>query len=112
MYYPSPHDLRREIHCNCGPWEVQFDCGVLQRPLPSKEAKSPPSPRSRVREGQGQQRKELDWDSQEMNSDSHAAHFALNPEAQAEVARRGHEDVELNATKQAAVEAKRIPDEI
>ena len=47
-----------------------------------------------------------------MDFDSYAAHFALGPEAQAEVARRVREDVERNAAKQAAAEAKRVADEI
>ena len=47
-----------------------------------------------------------------MDFDSYAAHFALSPEAQAEVARRGREDVERNAAKQAEIEAKRIADEL
>ena len=45
---------------------------------------------------------EPDWDAYVMDFDSYAAHFALSPEAQAEVARRGREDTERNAAKQAA----------
>ena len=61
-YYPKPHNLGREIGWNLGPWEVQYDRGIPLRQLPSKEPKAPPSPRSRVREGQVKQRTEPDWD--------------------------------------------------
>ena len=55
---------------------------------------------------------EQDWDSQAMDFASYAAHFAFSPEAQAEVDRRVSEDVERNAAKQAAAEAKRVADEM
>ena len=58
------------------------------------------------------QHMEQDWDSQAMDFESYAAHFALGPEAQAEIARRVREDVEGNAAKQAAAEAQRVADEI
>ena len=69
-YYPTPHNLARELGWNLVPREVQYDRGVLLRQLPSNKAKAPPSPRSRVREGQVQQRTEPDWDSQAMDFDS------------------------------------------
>ena len=44
--------------------------------------------------------------------DAYAAHFALSPEGQAEVARRVREEMERIAAKQAAIEAKRVAHEI
>ena len=85
-----------------GPWEVQNDRVEHINPLTSKEAKAPPSDRSRLREGHVHMRKELDSDSQAMDFDSFAAHFALSPEARAQVARRVREDVEWNAAKDTA----------
>ena len=112
LYYPESHKLVREITWKLGPWEVQWDRGEPLRPLPSKAVKGPPSPSSRVRARQLTQRMEQEWDSQAMDFESYAAHFALGPEAQAKVARSVREDVEWNAAKQAAAEAKRVADEI
>ena len=47
-----------------------------------------------------------------MDFESYAAHFALGPEAQSEVARRIREDLERNAAKQGEIEAKRVEDEL
>ena len=51
-YYPKRHELRRELVWQAGPWEAQYDRGVPQPPLPGKQAKATPSPRSRLREDQ------------------------------------------------------------
>ena len=75
------------------------------------EAKAPPSPRSRVREGQVQQRMEPHWDTQLLDFDSYAAHFALSHEGQAEVARRVREDLDRNAARKREIEAKKAADE-
>ena len=112
MYNPETHKLGREITWKLGQREVQYDRGVPLRPLPGNQAKAPLSPRSQVRERHVTQRMEHDWVSQAMDLDCYAAHFALGPEAQAEVARRVREDVERNAAKQAAAEAKRGSDEM
>ena len=55
---------------------------------------------------------EPDLDAYVMDFESYAAHFALSPEGQAEVARRLPEDTERNAAKQAGIEAKRGAEEI
>ena len=47
-----------------------------------------------------------------MDFDSYAAHFALGPEAHAEVSRRVREDLERTAVNQAENEAKRVADEL
>ena len=47
-----------------------------------------------------------------MDFESYAAHFALGPEAEAELARPVREDVERNSAKQAAAEAKTVAEEI
>ena len=65
-----------------------------------------------MRAGQVAQRKESNWESHALDFESYAADFALCPEAQAEVARHGREDVARNAAMQAAIEAKKIADEI
>ena len=111
-YYPEVEKVGREITWRLGPWEVQYDRGLPLRPLPSKKAKAPLSPRSQVREGGVTRRMEQDVASQAMDFASYAAHFALGPEAQAEVARRVRDDVQRNAAKQAAREAKRVADGI
>ena len=84
--------------------------GSRRTPTPtlSKEAKAPPSPHGRVRARQVTQRMEQELDIQVIDLESYAKHFALGPEAQAEVARRLREDVEPNAAKQAAPKAKRV----
>ena len=80
------------------------------RPLPGKEAKTPPSPRSRLWEGNVQLRVVSEV-TQVMDFETNAAFFALSPEKQAEVARRVREDAERSAAKQAEVEAERVAKE-
>ena len=80
-----------------GPWEVQYNRGVPLCQLASDKAKAPPSPKSRVREGEVQQRMEPDWDAYVMDFDSYPAQFALTSEAQSDVALRLREDTERNA---------------
>ena len=112
LYYSNPHKLGIEISSKLGPWEVQWDRGVPLRQLSGKEAKAKPSPNSRVRARQVTQRMEQELDIQVIDLESYAKHFALGPEAQAEVARRLREDGEQNAAKQAAAEAKGGADEM
>ena len=109
---PSEFKCPIEIRWNFVPSEVQYYRGVPLRPLSSKEAKAPRRRRIRMREGEVQPQKEAYWDAYVMDFESYAAHFALSPECQAEVAHRAREDAERNADKQAAVEAKRVADEI
>ena len=87
---------------------MQYARGVPVRQLHIKKVNPSPSPRRHVREGQVQPRTEPNWDSQAMDLGPYASHFALSPEAQAEVARRVRDDVERNAAKQAAIDAKRV----
>ena len=100
------------MHLHDKPWEFKQDRGVPLRSLPSNEAKAAPSPKSRVREGQVEPRTESDWNTQVMDFDSYAAHFALGLDAQAEVARRVREDTARNAAKQAEIDAKTVSDEM
>ena len=55
---------------------------------------------------------EPDSDAYVMGFDSYAAHIALSPEGQAEVALRASEDAEPIAANQAAIDRKRVADEI
>ena len=80
--------------------------------LPGKEAKAPPSPRSRLREGQVQPRMVSTEATQVVDFDTYAAFFALTPEKQADVARRVREDAERNAAKQVEAEALRVAKEL
>ena len=52
-YFPDPSGLGREICRNFGPWEVQWYRGVPLAELPGN-AKAPPSPQTRLRDGQVQ----------------------------------------------------------
>ena len=70
LYYPRVEKVGREMTWRLGPWEIQHDRGVPPRPLPSRKAMAPPSPRSQVREGRVTRRMEQDWESQEMDFDS------------------------------------------
>ena len=56
-YYTETTTVGRALRLQDGPREIQHVRSEPLRPLPSKEAKAPPSPRSRVREGEGQNRK-------------------------------------------------------
>ena len=56
-YFPEPIALGREIGWNLGPWEVQWNRGITLPEFPGK-AKAPPSPQTRLREGQVQQQEE------------------------------------------------------
>ena len=103
FYYPE---------ANLPPWEVQYD-----RKAPPSErrgkAKVPPSPQTRVREGEVQTREAApEKGAQAISFESYAAHFAMSPEAQAMVERRVREDVERNAKRQREIEAKKVADEI
>ena len=55
---------------------------------------------------------EKEWESHAMDFQSDGPHFAFGAESQAQVARRVRENSDRNATKQAAAEAKGVPDEI
>ena len=84
-YYPETRTVGLELRWHHKPWEVQHDRNVPLRPLQSKEAKAPPSPTSRVRDGPVQPRTEENNEMQVMDFESYAAHFAVTPERQAEV---------------------------
>ena len=89
-----------------------MDRGVALPKLPGK-AKAPSSPHTRLREGQVQQREdEIDDGAQAISFESYAAHFAMSPEAQAIVDRRGREDLERNAMRQREIEAKKAAAEM
>ena len=75
-----------------------------------KKGESPPSPNSRIREGQVQPRTESDKEKGVTDFDSDAAHFALTPETQEEVDRRMGEDLERIAAKEAEIEVRRVAD--
>ena len=66
-----------------------------------EKAKSPRSPRSRIRETQMQLRTESEKETGVIEFDSYAAFFAMTPESQVEVARRVREAAERNVGKQA-----------
>ena len=106
FFYPEISTVGREIRCQDGPWEVQYDRILPQRTLHGKQAKASPSPKSPGREGQVQPRAVIPEAKQIKDLDSYAPFFALTPERQAEVDRRMSEDVERIAAKQAEVEAK------
>ena len=110
-YYPETSKIGRVLRWHEKPWEIQYDRGVPHQHLSVKEAKAPPSPKCRLREGEVQQRTEPDWDAYVLDIDHYAAHFAFSPEGQAEVARRFREDTERHAAMQAAIEVKRVVDE-
>ena len=97
---------------NAGPSEVQYDLGVPLPPLRGTQAKAPPSPRSRLRNGNVQPRTVSVDETDVMDFDTYAAFFALSTEKQAEVARRVREDAEGNAGKQAEAEAARVAKEL
>ena len=111
-YYPETITLGRAFRWHDKPLVIQHDRNVPLRPLPSNKAKAPPIPKSRVCECQVQPRTESDWESQVMDFDSYSAHFALGPEAQAEVGRRVREDTARNAAEQAQIEGKSVAKEI
>ena len=105
-YYPKPHKLAREIPWNLGPREVQYNGGVPLRPLPRKNAKAPPWPRTRLREGHGKPRMESEKETRVMDLHSYSAFFARTPDWQAQVDRRMREDLERIAAKETEIEAK------
>ena len=48
-FYPEVSTVGLEMRCQDGPWEEQYDRSVPLPPIPGKEAKALPSPRSRLR---------------------------------------------------------------
>ena len=109
---PSRNEL--DVRCDGRTGREKYNMIVAYplRPLLGKEAKAPPSPRNRLREGTGQPRVGSGDERQVMDFETYPAFFALTPEKQAEVARLVREDAERNASKQAEDEAARVPKEL
>ena len=81
------------------------------RPLPGKEAKPPPSPRTSLREDEEQPRVASNEGAEGMDFET-AAIFAVSPTGQADVAPRGAEETDRNAAQQAEGEALRGANEL
>ena len=111
-YYPEPRRLGRRIGGNFGPGEEQHNRSVPLRRFPSIEAKAPPSPKSRIREGQVQPRTESHIQIPAKDYHSYAAHFALTLEAQEELDRPMRADLERIEENKAEIEAAREAKEV
>ena len=77
-YYPETTTMCRMLRWHDKLWEIQDDRGLPLRQRQVKEAKAPPSAKSRVSHGQVLQRMQPDWDAYVMDFDSYAAHFPLS----------------------------------
>ena len=111
-FYPKVSTVGRALIWQDRPWEIQRNRNVPLRPLSGKQAKAFTSRRSRLREGQVQQRVATAEEGQAMDFYSYAAFFPLSPEGRAEVARRVREEAERNVDKQEEAEALRVAKEV